>query len=360
MQNRFYLTSILVIILFSGCEALSIPKPGKTDTEVSSITFTKEYLYLTVGDTVQLSAVIEPASALDKSIEWYTSDSNIAFVDSDGILTAIEEGSCTIKAISSDEDTFDSFELTVDNTIPVISIDFDYDSDNETTYSNIYVCWLENSSGEIQHLYVCERLLPYDSEISTSGWKEITDRASALPFWHLNRFDESDDDLMNNQNLADDVDAVTGATRSKSDFSVSAEVAARLGKEFTLYFEIDESFEGNDWFTSSGMPDQPAVLYSAEIDLTGGTENYTLTPGGFTPMYDYSSYASTLNLTAADRTALTAGTLGFEKGELFEEMRYITHSRTGSSAEDYAFGNVNTAESAIRCIGGIRASISRE
>ncbi|MBB6479836.1 hypothetical protein [Spirochaeta isovalerica] len=278
-----------------------------------------------------------------------------------------------LSSLSSDSDS-EPAEPDSANSAPLITVDFDYQESQYTSYTNIYVIWLENSSGDIQHLYVCERLLP-DDGTRTSDYKTITDRLSALPFWHLNRYDENDADLMNDAVFQDDVDAVTGATQRNSDFTVSRAIAERMGNEFTLYLEVDESFEYNEWFpgTKFDMTDQPAVLYSADIDLSSDKTDYTLTPIGFTPMYSYETYYNTsfasynnnsevtsfFELTADDETARTNGTLSFEKGILFEDMRYITHSRTETASSDYIFGTAAPSESSIRSISGITAAISR-
>jgi hypothetical protein len=55
-------------------------------------------------------------------------------------------------------------------------------------------------------------------------------------------------------------------------------LAKGFPSRFTAYFEIDRSFDGNDWWT-----DQPAVVYAADVDLSGGqaTRTFALSARGW-------------------------------------------------------------------------------
>jgi hypothetical protein len=269
------------------------------------------------------------------------------------VLTGCGGGTDNPITEAETETETDNGEGTVDtpeepeDTTKEITVTFDFSSEiNPTSYTNIYVIWLENVEGEIQHIYVCQRLLP-------GADTTITDRDSALPFWHLNRYDASNSDIVA------DVDAVTGATERNTDFTVSAVIDDRMGDQFTIYFEIDQAFQFNDFFTGSPyqITDQPAVLYSADVDLGSSTTEYTLNPLGFSPMYEYSVYEPTLNLTTADQDAVDDGSLIFDEGVLFEEIRYITHAL--ATDEGVAtFGSEDPTNSAIRSVASITATVS--
>ena len=57
---------------------------------------------LQTGDTHQLTANVAPENATDKSVTWSSSNTQVATVDSDGLVTAISEGSVTITATTND------------------------------------------------------------------------------------------------------------------------------------------------------------------------------------------------------------------------------------------------------------------
>ena len=69
-----------------------------TDSPVKSITLDKTKLALFVGDTATLTATVEPESAAALAIDWFSSNEEIASVNSKGEVTAIKAGTVTITA----------------------------------------------------------------------------------------------------------------------------------------------------------------------------------------------------------------------------------------------------------------------
>ncbi len=57
---------------------------------------------LVVGETLQLATVVSPADATIKKLEWNSSDTDVATVDSKGNVTALTEGTVTITAAATD------------------------------------------------------------------------------------------------------------------------------------------------------------------------------------------------------------------------------------------------------------------
>ena len=68
---------------------------------------------LEVGNELTLQAIISPANATNKNIIWSTSDSAIASVSTNGVITAIAEGEATIIATTEDGGFQATFLLTV-------------------------------------------------------------------------------------------------------------------------------------------------------------------------------------------------------------------------------------------------------
>jgi len=189
-------------------------------------------------------------------------------------------------------------------------VNFEYGEDfSESKWKNIYVIWMEDTtSGFLQNIFICQKLI-------TGGVTGI-----ALPFWKMNKYPLS---------LSDEIDAVTSATQANTDFSVSVVLKDSKRRNFDLYFEIDRSFEPNDWFS-----DQPALLYSVNVNLDDSTADYELTPIGWTPN------ESTQN--KIPNTPI---------GQLQKEMKYITNHKDGSS-----FGDADE-RSSTRMVKKITASI---
>lgn len=189
---------------------------------------------------------------------------------------------------------------------PVVTVNFQYgESLSPTAYKNIYVIWIENKEESyLQNIFICNKLI--------NGGLTGT----ALPYWKLNKYPAS-------------VDAVSSATKANQDFSVSAELSDITIRKFTVYFEVDRSFDPNDWFS-----DQPALLYEAEIDLDSGVTEYEMTPVGWTPN---------------EKTANVIP--GTPIGVLQREMRYITNLKDGTS-----FGAVDS-RSATRMVKKISVTV---
>ena len=72
-----------------------------TEDKVTSITLSQSSAILSEGQTMTLSATVEPSSATDKTITWSSSDSNVATVDDEGKVTAITPGTTTITATAN-------------------------------------------------------------------------------------------------------------------------------------------------------------------------------------------------------------------------------------------------------------------
>ena len=86
--------------------------------EVSGITLDKSSASITIGESVALTATIEPENAVDKSIIWTSSDESIATVV-EGVVTGVKVGTVTITATTSNDLTA-TCEITVN---PIVASD---------------------------------------------------------------------------------------------------------------------------------------------------------------------------------------------------------------------------------------------
>lgn len=76
---------------------------------------------MTVDDTLQLSAIIEPENANDKTVIWSTSNAEVANVDENGLVTAFNVGNATITATSVVSDEISAAcEIVVEKTTGII------------------------------------------------------------------------------------------------------------------------------------------------------------------------------------------------------------------------------------------------
>ena len=90
---------------------------------VTSVTLNKTSLALTEQETFQLAATVSPDNATDKTVIWSSSNTAIATVSSNGLVTAVAEGNTTITAKAGDKTA--SCTVTVSKkVIPVTSFTF--------------------------------------------------------------------------------------------------------------------------------------------------------------------------------------------------------------------------------------------
>ena len=92
-----FLSLAFLLFSFSACK-----KVGTELVDVVSISIDKTSIQLKVGETVTLSATVNPSNASDKTVTWSSSDVSIASVD-DGIVKALKIGTATIKAKAGDK-----------------------------------------------------------------------------------------------------------------------------------------------------------------------------------------------------------------------------------------------------------------
>ena len=98
------------------CHYIVLPLPVDTDTvamvDFTKLSFVREKIEATVGDTVQLSLLKEPATG-NEDIEWSSSDESIATVDAAGLVVACGAGQAEVVAKSSRTELNASMPITV-------------------------------------------------------------------------------------------------------------------------------------------------------------------------------------------------------------------------------------------------------
>ncbi|MCC3372263.1 polysaccharide lyase family 8 super-sandwich domain-containing protein [Cohnella sp. REN36] len=70
--------------------------------KVNGVTIDKGTMNLTVGTSGQLTATITPSSAVNMNVTWSSSNPNVATVDSNGMVTAVAEGTAIITVTTED------------------------------------------------------------------------------------------------------------------------------------------------------------------------------------------------------------------------------------------------------------------
>ena len=104
-------TATITVTTYNGktatCKVTVTP-----EIKVSSVTVDPSSLTLEVGDSEYLSASVYPANATDDSVEWESSDTSVATVNSSGTVTAVAPGTARITA-TAENGRYDYCRVTV-------------------------------------------------------------------------------------------------------------------------------------------------------------------------------------------------------------------------------------------------------
>lgn len=152
--------------------------------------------------------------------------------------------------------------------------------------------WLEDTNGKyVQTLYVSKSIATSTfnyGEARKGKWMPgVICRPASLPYWAHKRGVKSDNGTYMPSPSKPVPDAYSGAT-PEADFILKTRPDYLLNGKYLLLFEINQSWDWNDYWTNSKFPDdaeyktssQPAIVYRAEINFSDKQDNYTLIPIG--------------------------------------------------------------------------------
>ena len=112
---------------------------------VTSVSLDKANLELTEGGTDTLTATITPNNATNKNVTWESSNTSVATVDANGLVTAVSAGTATITVTTEDGSKTATCEVTVTAaTVPVTGVTM-----NKTSTS-LYVGDTETLTATVQ------------------------------------------------------------------------------------------------------------------------------------------------------------------------------------------------------------------
>lgn len=85
-----------------GFVAICLVNVMDKDVPVTGIEIQPTSLELTVGNSAKFNAVVKPTNATNKNVVWSSSDNRVAYVDNNGMVTALKAGQATISVTSLD------------------------------------------------------------------------------------------------------------------------------------------------------------------------------------------------------------------------------------------------------------------
>lgn len=94
---------------------VNIKAEGSETIAVTGVSLNKTTLSLETGGTATLTATVAPTDASDQTVTWSSSDTKVATVSSDGLVTAVAAGEATITVKTNDGGLSATCKVTVYN-----------------------------------------------------------------------------------------------------------------------------------------------------------------------------------------------------------------------------------------------------
>jgi len=164
-------------------------------------------------------------------------------------------------------------------------------------YYPLMAIWVEDTTGVYIHpLYVAKsiakgkfRHAKYEQGVWRSDRKLIP---SALPYWSHRQTDVSNDSIFLPTPERPLADAYTGATPTNS-FVLKTVVEPDAGDVFNILFEVNQSWDWNEYWYNSKYPGneeylksaQPALVYRVTVNVNEQKRKYKMKPVGHSHPY---------------------------------------------------------------------------
>jgi uncharacterized protein YjdB len=104
-----------VLLLFNQSACGDSAQASMADVPVDGVKVTPQTLHLeAIGDTGRLVATVSPLDATDRAVTWESTDSGVATVDAQGLVTGTGNGSAVfVTAVTHDGKFQSSANITV-------------------------------------------------------------------------------------------------------------------------------------------------------------------------------------------------------------------------------------------------------
>ena len=111
--------SYIIIGRLDRCNGLSVRPVFDDRIRIESISLNKTSVSLFVGNSEQLEVTLTPADAANKNLIWLSSDTSVAKVDSNGVVSAVAAGTATIIVQTVDRGLNASCSVTVQSIVDI-------------------------------------------------------------------------------------------------------------------------------------------------------------------------------------------------------------------------------------------------
>lgn len=127
-NNEYNRSGQLTLQSKSSTAVLTVEQQGRKGSYVplTALALSETSIEITEGETRQLKPVFTPADASNQNVTWKSSSDAVATVSSDGLVTAVQEGTATITVTTEEGSKTATCQVTVKKkVIPVTSVSLD-------------------------------------------------------------------------------------------------------------------------------------------------------------------------------------------------------------------------------------------
>ncbi len=203
---------------------------------VSSVSLSEKNVTLCVSDTKTITAFVTPTTAYNKGVVWSSSDSNVATVNENGVVTGVGAGTAIIKATAADgKGAYAECEVTVGyNTVTLIDASENYSNEAEAMVGTLkYTRTFNNTAW--QALYI-----PFSMKYD--DWKRDFEVAYVN---NIRQLDKNDDGLVD-ETIMDIVKIKSGSLIPNTPYLIKAKTVGEKTlsvKNATLYETKENSID---------------------------------------------------------------------------------------------------------------------
>ncbi|MFO7657278.1 MAG: hypothetical protein R6W78_09440 [Bacteroidales bacterium] len=193
--------------------------------------------------------------------------------------------SCKTSRMSKTAALYDTLYTSQDNRGVLLELVFEKGKSHNYPLMAVWVT--DTSYNYLQTLYVAESIAKgvfRYGETSAGKWLPgERRRPAALPVWAHSRGVKEDDGWYVPTVKTPVADAYTGATPS-GNFVLNSRLKDNIPPIFDIYFEINQTWDWNEFWTNNKYPDdeeyktssQPSLVYKARINITEQYGQYEL------------------------------------------------------------------------------------
>lgn len=127
-NNEYNRSGQLTLQSKSSTAVLTVEQQGRKGSYVplTAVALSETSIEITEGETRQLKPVFTPADASNQNVTWKSSSDAVATVSSDGLVTAVQEGTATITVTTEEGGKTATCQVTVKKkVIPVTNVSLD-------------------------------------------------------------------------------------------------------------------------------------------------------------------------------------------------------------------------------------------